>query len=85
MPKLSEYTEMAASEYLQDTGLTELDAFWIAEFFQDSGVQDQYPRQDLIAFSVMVQKLLHIKAERAAKQTLVQLNQIICLPKRPTQ
>jgi hypothetical protein len=50
MPKLSEYVEMAANEYLQETGEDELDARWIAEFFQDSGVQDDYPRQDLVAF-----------------------------------
>jgi hypothetical protein len=54
MPKLSEYVEMAANEYLQETGKDELDARWIAEFFQDGGVQDDYPRQDLVAFSDLV-------------------------------
>ena len=58
MPKLSEYVEMAANEYLQETGKDELDARWIAGFFQDSGVLDDYPRQDLVAFSAMVQKEL---------------------------
>jgi hypothetical protein len=50
MPKLSECVEMAANEYLQDTGQDELDARWIAEFYQDGGVQDDCPRQDLVAF-----------------------------------
>lgn len=77
MPKLSEYVEMAANEYLQETGKDELDAHWIAEFFQDSGVQDDYPRQDLIAFGNMVQKALALKSERAGKQTHFQLNKIV--------
>lgn len=58
MLKLSEYVEMAAVEYLQETGQHELDARWIAEFFQDGGVQEDYPRQDLVAFSDLVQKAL---------------------------
>ncbi|MDP2028449.1 MAG: hypothetical protein Q8K12_02295 [Thiobacillus sp.] len=77
MPKLSEYVEMAANEYLQESGTDELDAHWIAEFFQDSGVQDDYPRQDLIAFSAMVQKALTLKSERAGKQTHFQLDKIV--------
>ena len=77
MPKLSEYVEMAANEYLQETGKDELDAHWIAEFFQDGGVQDDYPRQDLIAFSAMVQKALTQKSERAGKQTRFQLDKIV--------
>ena len=76
MPKLSEYVEMAANEYLQETGKDELDARWIAEFFQDSGVLDDYPRQDLVAFSAMVQKALTKKPERAGKQTRFQLDKI---------
>jgi hypothetical protein len=76
MPKLSEYVEMAANEYLQDTGQDELDARWIAEFFQDSGGQDDYPRQDLVAFGDLVQKALTKKSERAAKLTHLQLDKI---------
>ncbi|BBJ22674.1 hypothetical protein [Candidatus Nitrotoga sp. AM1P] len=81
MHKLSEYVEMAATEYLQETGKTKLDAHWIAEFFQDNGVQDNYPRQDLIAFCAMVQKALTIKSERASKQTRLQLDKAIRLVK----
>jgi hypothetical protein len=77
MPKLSEYVEMAANEYLQETGQDELDAHWIAEFFQDGGVRDDYPRQDLVAFSAMVQKALTKKSERAGKQTRFQLDKIV--------
>jgi hypothetical protein len=77
MPKLSEYVEMAAREYLQETGQDELDARWIAGFFQDSGVQDDYPRQDLVAFSAMVQKELTLQSERAGKQTRFQLDRIV--------
>lgn len=72
MHKLSEYVEMAATEYLQETGKTELNAYWAAEFFQDNGVQDNYPRQDLIAFCALVQKALAIKSERVGKQTRLQ-------------
>ena len=83
MPKLTEYAEMAAIEYLQETGSSELDVLWIAEFFQDSGVQDEYPRQDLVVFSSMVQKLLHMKAERADKQAHAQLDKAIQFIRRP--
>lgn len=44
MTKLSEYVEMAANEYLQETGKDELEARWIAEFVQDSGVLDDSTR-----------------------------------------
>ena len=77
MTKLSEYVEMAANEYLQETGQDELDARWIAEFFQDGGVQDDYPRQDLVAFGDLVQKALTKKSERAGKQTRFQLDKIV--------
>lgn len=83
MPKLSEYVEMAASEYLQETGQDELDARWIAAFFQDGGVQDDYPRQGLVAFSEQVQKTLCKKAERAGKHTRLQLDKIIHFARRP--
>jgi len=77
MPKLTEYVEMAATEYLQGTGKTELDSVWIAEFFQNSGVQDDYPHQDLVAFCAMVQKALTKKNERADKQARFQLEKIV--------
>ncbi|OGS98413.1 MAG: hypothetical protein A3F73_09590 [Gallionellales bacterium RIFCSPLOWO2_12_FULL_59_22] len=67
MRKLTDYAEMAATEYLQETGKGELDSIWIAEFFQDCGVQDDYPRQDLVDFYELVQKALTIKNERAGK------------------
>ncbi|MFZ1547217.1 MAG: hypothetical protein WAT12_08965 [Candidatus Nitrotoga sp.] len=68
---------MAAVEYLQETGKPELDAHWIAEFFQDNGVQDDHPRQDLIAFCTLVQKTLTIKSERARKQARLRLDKAI--------
>lgn len=69
MPKLTDYVKMAADEYLEETGNTELNARWIAEFFQDCGVQDAYPRQNLVAFAEMVQKELTKNEELAAKKT----------------
>lgn len=77
MPKLTDYAKMAADEYLREVGNTELNARWIAEFFQDCGVQDAYPRQDLVAFAEMVQKELTKNAERANKQAHLQLDKII--------
>lgn len=68
MRKLSDYVEMAATEYLQETCKDELDSVWVAEFFQDCGVQDDYPSQDLIDFYALVQKALTIKTEMAAKR-----------------
>jgi hypothetical protein len=81
--KLSEYVEMAATQYLQETDKDELDPRWIAEFFQESGVQDDYPRQDLVAFCAMVQKALTKKFENAGKQTHLQLDKIIHFVKNP--
>lgn len=74
MRKLTDYVEMAATEYLQETSKDELNSVWIAEFFQDCGVQDDYPRQDLVAFYSLVQKALTIKIEIAEKQTRIKLN-----------
>jgi hypothetical protein len=76
MTKLSDYVEIAAMEYLLETGKDELNVHWIAEFFQDSGVLDDYPQQDLIAFNAMVQKELAKTSERAGKQTRFQLDKI---------
>lgn len=67
MRKLSDYVEMAVNEYLQETGKAELDAVWIAEFFQDGGVQDDYPQQDLVGFHALVQKALTLRLEREEK------------------
>ena len=83
MPKLTDYVKTAAEEYLEETGNTELNAHWIAEFFQDCGVQDVYPRQDLVAFAEMVQKELTKNNERAAKKMLFQLDKTIRAIKRP--
>jgi len=74
MAKLTEYADAAATEYLRETGKTELDPHWLAEFFQDCGVQDDYPRQDLVAFHSMVQKELTKISERAGKQTRLRLD-----------
>ncbi len=83
MPKLTDYVKMAAETYLEETGNTELNAHWIAEFFQDGGVQDGYPRQDLIAFAEMVQKELTKKDERATKKTRLLLDKAIRTIKSP--
>ena len=72
MRKLTDYVEIAATEYLQETGKDELDSLWIAEFFQDYGVQDDYPRQDLVAFYALVQKALTLKTDRFEKLARLQ-------------
>ena len=77
MPKLSAYVELAATEYLQETGQDELDARWIAAFFQDGGVLDDHPRQGLIEFAELVQKALTKQSERAHKQAHFQLDKVI--------
>lgn len=82
MRKLSEYVEMAASEYLRETGNLELDARWIAEFFQDQGVLDDYPLLDLVAFSALVQKALIVKSERASKQARRHIEKVMTFSKR---
>lgn len=83
MLKLTDYARMAADEYLKEEGKTELNACWIAEFFQDSGVQDAYPRQDLVAFANIVQKELTRKNEQAIKKTSFHLDKIIRRVKSP--
>ncbi len=67
MRKLTDYAETAAAEYLQETGKGELDSIWVAEFFQDCGVQDDYPRENLVDFYAMVQKALTRNIERTEK------------------
>lgn len=74
MRKLTDYVEMAATEYLQETGKDELDSLWIAEFFQDCGVQDDYPKHDLVDFYALVQKALTINIEMAEKLARLQLD-----------
>ena len=72
MRKLIEYVEMAATEYLQETGKEVLDSLWLAEFFQDAGVMDDYPTQGVVEFYALVQKALTIKIERAEKLARLQ-------------
>ena len=74
MRKLTDYVEMAATEYFQETGKYDPDSLWIAEFFQDCGVQDDYPKQDLVDFYALVQKALTIKIVRAEKLARLQLD-----------
>ena len=76
MPKLSEYVANAASEFFAETGSVVLDARWIAEYFQNAGVADEYPNQDLIRFYDMVQKALTLKAELARKLAEEQIDKI---------
>ena len=76
MAKLSEYVASAASEFFAETGSVELDARWIAEFFQNAGVADEYPNQDLIMFYDMVQKALTLKAELARKLAEAQIEKL---------
>jgi hypothetical protein len=70
--KLSEYVEMAALEYWQDTGKEVLDSLWLAEYFQDGGVMDDYPGQNLVDFYALVQKALTIRIEKAEKLARLQ-------------
>lgn len=77
MTKLSEYVETASSEYLLETGNITLDARWIAEFFQDSGVLDEYPRQDLVAFAEQVQKSLTRQYEASQRTHQPTLGKVI--------
>jgi hypothetical protein len=72
MRKLTEYVEMAAEEYLQETGKAELDSLWLAEFFQDGGVMDDHPGQDLVGFYALVQKALTVRIEKADKLARLQ-------------
>lgn len=83
MTKLSDYVQAAATEYLQETGRTELDAHWAAEFFQNSGMMEEYPRQNLVGFYNMVQKELTKRAERAEKEAHMRVEKIRWFPKPP--
>jgi len=83
MPKLSDYVEMAANAYLQETGRDELDARWVAAFFAECGVQDEHPRQDLVAFAALVQKALTLRSERAAKRARFHLDRVVSSTRKP--
>jgi len=72
MRKLSDYVELAATEYWQETGKEELIPLWIAEFFQDCGVLDDHPDQNLVNFHALVQKALTVNIERAKKLARLQ-------------
>lgn len=76
LPKLTDYVEIAAAEYLREVGDVALDARWIAEFMQDCGVLDAYPRQDVVAFHALVQKALAKHADRTAKEARRHLERI---------
>ncbi len=67
MTKLNEYVETAAAEYWRETGKAELDSVWLAEFYQDCGVQDDFPHENVVAFYALVQKELTQQLERAEK------------------
>jgi len=86
LPKLSLYAEIAAVDYLQETGQADLDARWIAGYFQDAGVLDEYPRQDLVAFAEMVQKALDKEVERIRNAAIFVPDNVIPLgkPRRRT-
>ncbi|MXS82023.1 hypothetical protein [Nitrosomonas oligotropha] len=77
MHKLSDYILFAANTYFEETGSSELNAHWIAEFFQDYGLQDAYPSQSLINFANLVQKELTRNEEQAAKKARLHLDRII--------
>jgi hypothetical protein len=76
MPKLSEYVRMAADEYVREHGNVEPSARWVADFFHECGVQDEYPRQDLVAFAAMIQKELIKRDEQAAKKARLELDKL---------
>jgi|WetSurMetagenome_2_1015567.scaffolds.fasta_scaffold00607_18 hypothetical protein len=72
MGRKIDYIEMAATEYLQETAKSELDSLWIAEFFQDYGELNDFPRHNLVDFYSLVQKALTIKIEKAEKLARLQ-------------
>ena len=89
MPKLSDYVRMAADEYAREHADSELSARWVANYFHECGVQDEYPRQDLVAFAAMVQKELIRKDEEAASKARLELDKLdrmsrrLKLPRKP--
>lgn len=77
MYKLSDYILLAADTFFEETGSSELNTYWIAEFFQDYGLQDAYPSQSLVNFANLVQKELTRNEEQAAKKARLYLDKII--------
>ena len=71
MTKLSDYVEIAAMEYLLETGNDELDARWIAEFFQDSGVFI-YPSILVLALglSIAIERFIYISRARSTNRKM---------------
>ncbi len=82
MHKLSDYIKLAADTYFEEAGSSELNAHWIAEFFQDYDLQDAYPSQSLVNFANLVQKELTRNEEQAAKKSRLYLDKIIDSIKR---
>lgn len=82
MAKLSDYVEQAATEYLREYGDVALDAVWVARFYAESGVQDEYPLEDLVDFAAQVQKALIRRAERARKEAERQIHRLSTPPRR---
>jgi hypothetical protein len=80
--KLSEYVEAASSEYLLETGEADLDLHWVAEFFQDSCLLEEYPRQDLVVFADLVQKSLTQKYEASWRELQLQMGRVIRISKQ---
>lgn len=82
MQKLSAHIEMAAAEYRQETGKEELAPLWIAEYFQDCGVMDDFPGMSLIEFHALVQKALTLDAEREEKRARLEQDKHQRAPKK---
>jgi hypothetical protein len=82
MRKLSDYVEIAAVDYWRETGKAELAPLWIAEFFQDCGVLDDHPSQNLVDFHALVQKALTVNIERAKKLARLQQDKSVRSTKR---
>lgn len=80
--KLSDFIELAATEYLRDTSRIDLDPRWIAAYFADSGIAEAHPQQNLVAFGALVQKALDQRADRAGKVARHHLDRISRKPPR---
>jgi hypothetical protein len=76
VPKLSDYVEIAAAEYLREFGDCELDARWVTEFMEDGGVLDAYPRQDVVEFFALVQKAVVKHTDRTGKEARLHLERL---------
>ena len=76
MLKLSDFVEMAAVEYWQVKSNNELDSIWVAEFFQEYGVLDDHPGQDLISFYALVKIALTRNIERVKNLVRIRQNNL---------